>query len=49
MAEIAIPVAVLGAIYIISNNNKKEGFQNKLKTQETVENYPVEKKKRFVE
>ena len=44
MAEIAIPVAVLGAMYIISNNNKKEGFQNKLKTQETVENYPVEKK-----
>ena len=29
MAEIAIPMAVLGVMYIISNKEKKEGFANK--------------------
>ena len=49
MAEIAIPIAVLGAMYIISNKKKlqKEGFkinENKLVTQEPVINYPIEKR-----
>ncbi len=49
MAEVAIPIAVLGAMYIISNKKKlqKEGFQNKenkLVTREPVINYPVEKR-----
>ena len=49
MAEVAIPIAVLGAMYIISNKKKlqNEGFQNKenkLVTQEPVINYPVEKR-----
>ena len=49
MAEVAIPIAVLGAMYIISNKKKekKESFKNnnKLVSQETILNYPVEKKK----
>ena len=49
MAEVAIPIAVLGAMYIISNKktNRKESFQNKEKklvTEETIVNYPVEKR-----
>ena len=48
MAEVAIPIAVLGAMYIISNKKKekKESFKNnnKLVSQETILNYPVEKK-----
>jgi hypothetical protein len=55
MAEIAIPLAVLGAMYIISNKNEKikpnnskilENFKNNTlpNIQKPVVNYPVEKK-----
>ena len=48
MAEVAIPIAVLGVMYIISNkNNDKEGFQNRAlpNVQKRVVNYPKDKKK----
>ena len=55
MAEIAIPLAVLGAMYIISNKNEKikpnnskilENFKNNTlpNIKKPVVNYPVEKK-----
>ena len=47
MAEIAIPIAVLGVMYIISNNkNKKEGYENiSLPVQQRIVNYPSDRKK----
>ncbi|MBN20853.1 MAG: hypothetical protein CL678_06140 [Bdellovibrionaceae bacterium] len=50
MAEVAIPIAVLGVMYIISNKtNKKEGFTNsstsKLNVAPTIRNYPEDKKR----
>ena len=30
MAEVAIPVIALGIMYLISNNNNNEGYQNSL-------------------
>ena len=55
MAEIAIPLAVLGAMYIISNKNEKikpnnskilKNFKNNTlpNVKKPVVNYPVEKK-----
>ena len=49
MAEVAIPIAVLGVMYIISNkNHKKEGFSNPSRplpnVRPRVKNYPVDKK-----
>ena len=48
MAEVAIPMAVLGVMYIISNKDKeqekKEAFTNSLpNTRRPVKNYPVDK------
>ena len=48
MAEVAIPMAVLGVMYIISNKDKeqdkKEAFTNSLpNTNRLVKNYPVDK------
>jgi len=54
MAEVAIPIAMLGVMYIISNkndnNNKKEGFrqQNLPNTKKIVANYPTDKKKDLI-
>jgi len=48
MAEVAIPIAVLGVMYIISNkNNDKEGFENSSlpNVQKRVVNYPKDHKK----
>ena len=49
MAEVAIPIAVLGVMYIISNkdNEKKEGFNNpKLPNpNKPIINFPVDNKK----
>ena len=48
MAELAIPLAVLGGLYIISNQNKekeKEGFEANRRyltnTNNEIKNYPV--------
>ena len=51
MAEVAIPMAVLGVMYIISNKDKekekKEAFQNQSlpNVKRPVRNYPVDKKR----
>ena len=49
MAEVAIPMAVLGVMYIISNKDneieKKEAFTNNTPTQPRVINYPKDEKK----
>ena len=49
MAEVAIPIAVLGVMYIISNKDnekeKKEAFTNNTLVQNRVVNYPKDKKK----
>jgi len=45
MAEIAIPIAVLGVMYIISNKEDKEGFTTNSVTNRPVKNYPVDNKK----
>ena len=49
MAEVAIPIAVLGVMYIISNKDnekeKKEAFTNNTPTQPRVINYPKDEKK----
>ena len=45
MAEIAIPIAVLGGMYIISNkNNKKENFKSQINNyvKPPIINYPNE-------
>ena len=45
MAEIAIPIAVLGGMYIISNkNNKKENFKSQINNyvKPPIINYPKE-------
>ena len=47
MAEIAIPIAVLGGVYIISNkNNKKENFKSQINNyvKPPIINYPKEVK-----
>ena len=49
MAEVAIPIAVLGVMYIISNKDnekeEKEAFTNNTPTRPRVANYPTDKKK----
>ena len=47
MAEIAIPMAVLGVMYIISNKEKKEGFTNQPlpNVNRPIVNWPTERKK----
>ena len=49
MAEVAIPIAVLGVMYIISNKDnekeKKEAFTNNTLAQNRVVNYPKDNKK----
>ena len=55
MAEVAIPIAVLGAMYIISNKKEKkknpvETFtqrQSLPNTQPIIQNYPKDEKKIF--
>ena len=46
MAEIAIPMAVLGVMYIISNKEKKEGFTNQPlpNVNRPIVNWPTERK-----